>query len=183
MKSVERFFERLLWYSRFVVVVPVIASLLISFGVFFITTIDGIEILGRIVSYASPNITAEVRNGLRVETISIVVGIIDGYLFAAIMLIFSLGMYELFVSKIDLAEGSEFAGRMLLIRSLDDLKDRLAKVVLLILIVKFFQQALHLKYDSVVDLLMLALGIILVSGALYLSHHKADESKHVLPHE
>jgi hypothetical protein len=47
------------------------------------------------------------------------------------MLIFALGLYELFVSRIEIAEGSEFAERRLLIRSLDDLKDHLAKVVLL----------------------------------------------------
>ena len=67
-----------------------------------------------------------------------VVEVVDGYLLAAIMLIFALGLYELFVSRIEIAEGSEFAERLLLIRSLDDLKDRLAKVVLLILVVKFF---------------------------------------------
>jgi uncharacterized membrane protein YqhA len=43
---------------------------------------------------------------------------------------------------------------------------------LLILVVKFFQQALRLKYESPLDLLQLALGIVLVAGALFLGHRR-----------
>ena len=60
---------------------------------------------------------------------------------------------------------SEFAARLLLIRSL-------AKVILLMLIVKFFQYALRFKYDSPLELLYLAIAIALIGGALYLTGHK-----------
>jgi len=103
-----------------------------------------------------------------------VVEVVDGYLLATIMLIFALGLYELFVSRIEIAEGSEFASRLLLIRSLDDLKDRLTKVVLVILVVKFFEYALRLEFRTSLDLLWLALGIMLVSAALWLSHLKSN---------
>ena len=98
-----------------------------------------------------------------------IVKAVDGYLFAAILLIFALGLYELFVSKIERAENSDFAARLLRIRSIDDLKDRLAKVILLILVVKFFQQALEVKYASALDLLYLGLGILFVGAALFIS--------------
>jgi len=71
-----------------------------------------------------------------------------------------------------IAEGSEFASRLLLIRSLDDLKDRLAKVVLLILVVKFFEYALQLEIRTSLELLWLGLGVMLVAAALWLSHGK-----------
>jgi uncharacterized membrane protein YqhA len=103
-----------------------------------------------------------------------VVEVVDGYLLAAIMLIFALGLYELFVSRIEIAEGSEFAERLLLIRSLDDLKDRLAKVVLLILVVKFFEYAIALRIDRALDLLWLGLSIALVSAALVLGRGKSS---------
>jgi uncharacterized membrane protein YqhA len=57
----------------------------------------------------------------------------------------------------------------LLIESVDDLKDRLAKVVLLVLIVEFLQYALGARYTSALDLLYLAVGIALIGLALYLS--------------
>lgn len=169
MKSVESFFEALMWNSRMVVLLPVLLSLLLGFGLFIVTTVDALILTGDMLAYLDPGLSSDARGEQRLQTISDVVAVVDGYLLAAIMLIFALGLYELFINRIDRAEGSEFAARLLLIRSLDDLKDRLANVILLILIVKFFQQALNLKYKDTNDLLLLAAGIILVAGALFLS--------------
>ena len=69
----------------------------------------------------------------------------------------------------DPAERSGIASRLLLIRSLDDLKDRLGKVVLLVLVIRFFQQALALDLSSPLELLYLGGGILLVGAALYLT--------------
>ncbi len=169
MKPIERFFETLMWNSRLIILLPVLMSLLLALGLFLTTTIDALSLTTNMVSYADPELSEQERKDERLKIVSEVVAIVDGYLLAAIMLIFSLGLYELFVNKIDFAEGSEFAERLLLIRSLDDLKDRLANVILLILIVKFFQLALSTKYKDVLDLLYLAISVILIAGALYLS--------------
>ena len=59
---------------------------------------------------------------------------------------------------------------MLLIHSLDDLKNRLAKVILMILIVKFFEHAIAMHYDTPASLTYLAGGIALIGLALYLVH-------------
>jgi uncharacterized membrane protein YqhA len=80
-----------------------------------------------------------------------------------------MGLYELFISKIEVAENSELASRILLIRSIDDLKDRLAKVIFLVLIVKYFEYALHGSYTTPLELLQLAAGILLLAGALWLT--------------
>ena len=98
--------------------------------------------------------------------------IVDGYLFATILIIFALGLYELFISKIDAIENSPVAPRLLLIRSLDDLKERLAKVVFLILIVRYFEYALESTPSTPLDLLYLAIGIALIAIALYLTKEK-----------
>jgi uncharacterized membrane protein YqhA len=119
--------------------------------------------------YLNPALTEAERAALAVDKLADIVGIIDGYLIAAILFIFALGLYELFVNKIDVIEGSELGSRLLLIRNLDDLKDRLANMIVVILIVKFFQQALGLKYATPLDLLALAVGIVLLGAALYLT--------------
>ncbi|GIK39730.1 MAG: hypothetical protein BroJett011_35630 [Chloroflexota bacterium] len=172
MRQIEQLFEGALWQSRLVVIVAVTASVLVGVGVFYMTTVDTVIMLSHLPQYAYPSLTADARTALRLSLVAEVVAIVDGYLLAAIMLILALGLYELFVSKIGLAEGSEFAPRLLLIRSFDDLKDRLARVVLLILIVKFFQQAVQLKYTDTQDLLFLAVGIVLIGAAIYLSHKR-----------
>jgi uncharacterized membrane protein YqhA len=170
MKKVEKIFETLLWDSRFVVIFAVIASLLTALAMFFMATVDAWYMLSHLLEYASPALDAASRYALRSATITHVVEIIDGYLLATVLLIFSLGLYELFISKIDMAEGSETSSNVLLINSLDDLKARLAKVILMILIVKFFEHAISLSFDTPVSLLYLAGGIALLGLALYLSH-------------
>ena len=97
---------------------------------------------------------------------------IDGYLLAAILLIFALGLYELFISKIDIARDSDAGPSLLQIRSVDDLKDRIAKVVLLVLVIEFFQHALRVKYERPLDLLHLGVGLLFVAAALFLSNWK-----------
>ena len=173
MGQVGAFFERLLWQSRLLVLVAVVASLATAVGVLFIATVDVVYLIRDIARYGGVGgLDTAARTTLRVDAIGQIVDVVDLYLLAGVMIIFALGLYELFVSRIDVAEQSEFAGRLLLIRSLDDLKDRLAKVILLMLIVKFFQYALRFKYDSPLELLYLAIGIALIGGALYLTGHK-----------
>lgn len=170
MKRYERIFEGLLWDSRFVVIFAVVASLFSALAMFYMATVDAYFMLSHLVDYASPALDTAARYALRSTTITHVVEIVDGYLLATVLLIFSLGLYELFISKIDMAQGSETSSNVLLINSLDDLKNRLAKVILMILIVKFFENAISMNFDSPMSLLMLAGGISLLGLALYLSH-------------
>lgn len=60
--------------------------------------------------------------------------------------------------------------RILLIKSLDDLKDRLAKVILMILIVSFFKNVVHTQFDNPLDILYLGFGILMVALALYFTN-------------
>ncbi len=164
----EKAFESILWNSRFVVLIAVVASLITAFAIFYLTAIDVYYTIAHLANYhALPD--AE-RALLKSQTIAHVVGSVDGFLLGAIMLIFALGLYELFISKIDVAGTKHGASNILFINSLDELKDRLAKVIVLILIVMFFEQAIFLKPKESMDLLYYALSILLVSGSLYLSH-------------
>ncbi len=170
MKKVEKIFETLLWDSRFVVIFAVIASLLSALAMFFMATVDAWYMMSHLLEYASPALDSAARYALRSTTITHVVEIVDGYLLATVLLIFALGLYELFISKIDMAEAHETSSNVLLISSLDDLKNRLAKVILMILIVKFFEHAIGLNFNSPQALLYLAGGISLLGLALFLSH-------------
>jgi len=176
MKQLEKLFEGILWDSRFAVIFAVIASLLTAMAVFYMATVDAYYMLSHLLEYASPSLDVAARSALRSETITHVVEIVDGYLLATVLLIFALGLYELFISKIDLAEGSETSSNVLLINSLDDLKARLAKVILMILIVKFFEHAIGLSFETPMDLLYLSGGIALIGLALYLSHAAEQHS-------
>ncbi|MET0105837.1 MAG: YqhA family protein [Sedimenticola sp.] len=166
----ERFFEGFLWNSRLIVLSGVIASLIGSVALFYMATVDAFYMVSHLTHYASPELDMQARAALRGETVTHVVEIVDGYLLATFLLIFSLGLYELFISKIDLAEGAENASQVLMIHSLDGLKERLAKVVLMILVVRYFEYALGMHFNTPLELLMFAGGIALLGAALYLSH-------------
>jgi uncharacterized membrane protein YqhA len=170
MLRIQSIFEHLLWNSRFVVLTAVVATLLGGMAMFLIATIDAYELLVHVYRYATMHLEGEARVTMRSESIAHIVELIDGYLLGTVMLIFSLGLYELFISKIDPAESSERGSKVLLIHSLDDLKSRLGQVVLMILIVRFFERALVIPFESALEGLFMGASIALIGLALYLSH-------------
>lgn len=170
MKFLEWFFEGSLWNSRFVILTAVVGSLFAGFAIFYMATVDVVYLVSHILHYADPDMAIDARKVLHDETITHIVEVVDGYLLATVMLIFSLGMYELFISDIDEAHGSKASSKILVIENLDDLKARLAKVIIMILIVTLFESALKQKMESPLDLLYLGGSIALIGLALYLTH-------------
>lgn len=174
MKGVARAFEWLLWNSRFVVVVAVVASVVSGLALFYLATVDVVYLVKHLAPYASSDLADGARAALRASTVTHIVEVVDGYLLALVMLIFGLGMYELFVSDIELAQESRASNRILVIESLDDLKSRLAKVIIMILIVRLFENAVTLEVKTTLDLLYFGGAIALIGLALFLSH-RAEE--------
>ena len=174
MNFLDKVFEPLIWRSRFAVLFAVVFSLGASLLMFYMATVDAIYMIGHALHYYSPELEGAARAELRAVTVTHVVEIVDGYLLAAVMLIFALGLYELFISEIDVAkqgtDGQKISSNVLMITSLDDLKTRLAKVILMILIVRFFEQAIGLEFHGALDLLMFAGGVALLGLALFLAH-------------
>lgn len=189
MKFIESIFEGGLWNSRFVILAAVLGSLFAGFAIFYMATVDVWNLVMHVVHYGDAGMTDEVRKALHDSTVSHIVEVVDGYLLATVMLIFSLGLYELFISDIDQAHGSKASSKILVIENLDDLKGRLAKVILMILIVTLFEEALNLKIQNPLDLLYLGASIALVALSLYLSHaaeavgHAGHEEKDETEHE
>lgn len=170
MKTVESIFERILWSTRFVVLVAVVSSLVSSLVLFYMATSDVWDLTVHAAGYAFRGLDEAARLDLRNQTVTHVVEVVDGYLLATFLLIFGFGLYELFISDIDIAKGEKAASKILVIETLDDLKARLAKVVLMILIVRIFEQVLHLKVSSALELLMVAGCLVGIGLALWLSH-------------
>lgn len=165
--AVERLFESLLFNSRLIVLIAVLGALVAAVCMFLR---GGWAILKGIASFFfhhSPNAPAEEVPVMVVQFI----GAVDNFLFAMVLLIFSMGIYELFVSRIDPASRTpESRPNWLRITSLEDLKSYLGKVVLMILIVNLFEQSFHLRYETPVDLLSLGGSIVLVALSLFLTH-------------
>ncbi len=165
MNFLERIFEAFLWRSRLMVLFAVIFSLIAAFGMFIVASIEIYEPIHKLFINHF-HVSSEDHEKL----VGSIVGAIDLFLIATVLIIFSLGLYELFISKIDEAENDEKSSRILAIHSLDDLKEKLAKVVLMVLIVTFFKYAIHIKYETPLETLYLAVGVLMLALALYFSH-------------
>jgi uncharacterized membrane protein YqhA len=176
LKFIETLLEGSLWNSRFVIFLAVLGSLFASFAIFYMATVDVVVLLQHMFHYADADMTDVARKALHDSTVSHIVEVVDGYLLAVVLLIFSLGLYELFISDIDQAHGSRASSKILVINSLDDLKSRLAKVILMIMIVTLFEEAINMHVTQPIDLIYMGGSIALIALALYWSH--AAEGKH-----
>jgi uncharacterized membrane protein YqhA len=177
MYSLKRAFEKVLWNSRFVVLFAVITSVLAGVVLFCVIGLESLRILASLVRSADPTMALEQREAILRQGILREIALIDGYLLGAFMFIFGFGVYELFLADFEEARSSEASGRILRIKSLDDLKTRLGKVILIIFIVEIFKDAFNIKADSPLDLLYVAATIALIGLALYLTRGSESEKK------
>jgi uncharacterized membrane protein YqhA len=161
----ERLFESSLWGSRFIVILAVIFGLIGALLLFLVASIDIYDtakfVLNTYMTHAHPEHFHE-------DVVGGIIGAVDLYLIGVVMLLFSFGLYELFISDIDAArtkEGEE--SKILAIHSLDQLKDKISKVIVMVLVVGFFQRVSHTQYDGALDMLYFAISITAVAVGLF----------------
>jgi len=176
-KLIEAVIERLLWESRFMVFFAVISSVVAAFILVLIGTYDiYIVVKDALHMFSSKEYFKEFHK----EAIKHIVSAVDVYLISTVLLIFGLGLYELFISKIDPMENDTRSSKILVVHTLDQLKEKLAKVILMVLIVTFFKYAIEFKYDDIKNLLFLSVGVFLISLSIYFMHkgHGKEEDNH-----
>ena len=176
-KLVERVVERLLWESRFMIFLAVIASVLAAFVLVLIGTYDIYIVIEEAFHMFS---SKEYFQEFHKEAIKHIVSAVDVYLIATVLLIFGLGLYELFISKIDAMEKDTRSSKILVVHTLDQLKEKLAKVILMVLIVTFFKYAIEFKYEDIKNLLFLSIGVFLIALSIYFMHkgHGEEHNEH-----
>jgi len=162
----EKIFESTLWSSRFITLTAVIFSILAAFALFFVASADLYHVLVTTYQYFFAGIHPE---NFHEDIVAEIIGAIDLYLIAVVLLIFGFGIYELFISDIDVAKDSG-GEKILYVSSLDELKDKIGKVIVMVLVVSFFQRVLHAEYKGALEMLYLSLSILALSLGLYFLH-------------
>ena len=71
MSFIKRWFERLLWNSRFVVLVAVVASIVAGFALFYLATVDVVYLVKHLAPYASSALSDGARAALRASTVTL----------------------------------------------------------------------------------------------------------------
>ncbi|MGI8934260.1 MAG: YqhA family protein [Phormidesmis sp.] len=170
-RKLEKAFETTIWNFRFFVLLPVIFSLLGAIRFFMIGTLDIWAGLRLKFDITDPE--GEVTN----QIVSYVIGGVDYYLIGIVLLIFSYGIYELFISKIDVR--FEDDTNILQSETLEELKGKLVQVIVVALIVSLFKKMLGIEISRASDFVYVALTIFLISVSSYLLqlHHKPAHRK------
>lgn len=171
---IEKLFENGLWSSRFIIILAVVFGLVGAVLLFAIASFDifntAVYVINTYATHAHPEHFHE-------EVVGGIIGAVDLYLIGVVMIIFSFGLYELFISDIDPAKdehGKE--NQLLAVHSLDQLKDKISKVIVMVLVVGFFQKVGHTEFNGAMELFYLALSITAVAVGLYflskVGHHE-----------
>jgi len=163
----ENKFEKFLWNFRYITVLAVILSILSAFTLIVIASWDIIEA----VIFYNPLFDTSISSNN--ELLFKLISAIDLFLIGIVLLIFGFGIYELFVSEIDFAN-AKFSESTLKIRDLDQLKNKIIKVIIIVLIVKFFEKVLKFSenFTTPMDILYFGLSILSICVGYYLINRK-----------
>jgi len=162
---IEKIFEQGLWNSRFIILLAVVFGLLGAVLLFIVASVDVFSttmyVFSTYMNHAHPEHFHE-------KVVSGIIGAVDLYLIGVVMLIFSFGLYELFISDIDTAKSNDGEdNKVLVIHSLDQLKDKISKVIVMVLVVGFFQKISLTEFNGALDMLYFALSITAISVGLF----------------
>ena len=161
----EKTFESGLWATRFMVLLAVIFGLIGATVLFIVASFDIYETASYVLTTYMTHTHPE---GFHENVVGGIIGAVDLYLIGVVMLLFAFGLYELFISDIDVAKSEEGCeSKILTIRTLDQLKDKISKVIVMVLVVGFFQKVGHTTYTGALDMLYFALSITAVAVGLY----------------
>lgn len=133
--------------SKYLALVGVIALLLAAVAAFAWGTLKTVDTVSLVISSLGRD------KAITVELIEIV----DSFLIATALLIFSVSLYELFIDKLNLPE-------WMLAHDLHELKTKLSSMVVLVMAVKFLEKLLDVK--DAASLLQIGAAITLMSAVL-----------------
>ncbi len=161
--TIERIFEKLLWSTRYTVILAVIFSVLGSIALFVLGSYEIMETLFS----KLPDLLSGKTNDHSTLLYKLIAAV-DLYLISVVLLIFGFGLYELFISKIDIARRDESV-TILEIENLEELKNKIIKVIIMVLIVSFFERILRIsgKFTDPIDMAYFALSILGLSLGVY----------------
>jgi len=169
-RKLELFFEALIWNFRFFIIAPVIFSLLSALRLIMIGTLD---------IWAGLTLTLDPKDPegiMTIKTVTYIIGGVDYYLIGIVLLIFAFGIYELFISEIEIKHQDDSS--ILQSASLEELKGKLVNVIVVALIVSLFKQMLSIEIGKLSDVIYISLAILLISISQYLLH-----LSHTKPHK
>ena len=152
----HKHFEPAFFNMRYIIIIPVFITFIGAFILFIIGTLE-----------AWNSITLFVKADYEGSQFSLILGI-DAFLLGLVLLIFSYGIYDLFLSKIDFADRPSVRPNWMRFKNIGELKIILAQVILIILTINFFELVFieMNKPESFQEFMIIPVGIFLIAMGL-----------------
>jgi len=139
--------RKLLEKSNYLVLIAVFSSLLASVAAFVWGAVKSVKVIIDII----------INIGSEANFIVPLIEVMDIFLIATVLFIFSLGMYELFIGKLSLPQ-------WLVIKNLHDLKVKLSSVVIMVMGIHFLKHLV--EWQDPQGTLLFGISVTVVSAAL-----------------
>lgn len=139
--------SKLLEKSRYLAIIGVLGLLVAALAAFAWGTLQTVQTVALVVQSLGAD------KGITVALLQIV----DSFLIATTLLIFSVSLYELFIGDLPMPE-------WMVAHSLHDLKTKLSSMIVMVMAVKFVEKLVEVKNYG--DILYFGAAITLVSAAL-----------------
>jgi len=162
----EKRFESILWSSRLLLIFGVICCVITAATLILLGCVEVFHLLQGMYAYLITHSPEVSRDTL----VLIVIEILDTFLLSSILFIFAFGLYELFISSIE--ESNKHQSKAFQISSIDELKAKLGKVIVMILVIKMFAYLVEIKPTNIIELLYMSIIVLLVAVSLWLGHAK-----------
>lgn len=158
-EGLDEYFEPIFFELRYAILVPVLVGFFASLVMFAIGTYH--------VFNASTAIFLNGNFSSSAVTLPIIKAL-DAYLVGIILIIFSFGVYDFFISELEPAETAGLRPDWFKFDSTGDLKNKLIEVVLVILAIKFFEQMVaHVKDINKIEMyLVIPVGAAILAISL-----------------
>jgi len=151
----EEKIENTLWGSRFIVLVPVLVSLLMFIMLVIWIVLKLYKLIFEFVNHWFTEVL-----------LWWIISILDVSLLAVIILIFAWWIYELFVDEIDTDDNHKTKAKILMVKDIDELKEKIWKVIIILLIVWLFKHMLLMEPKTQLEMVYSAWIILIMAIAL-----------------
>lgn len=149
--------ERFLWWVRYLILFPVVFLV--------IALVYLIILMGERLRDATGNLLYK-NNPF--EVLTYLIDIVDFTLIAVIILLILWWVYELFIRPMTIDVASQVNADRILIHDIDELKQKLWKVIIISWVVHIFKQVLVFHVERGIDLIYAWSTILLLALALFL---------------
>ena len=154
-------FEKFMRGSKYFILIAIFTSILSSIFLFLWSLEEFIISLSYVFEITSK------------ELIVKIITTMDIFLLGIISLIFGWSLYELYIRNPNKnCPEKNKVGKSLIVYSLDELKEKLSKVIIIMLVITFFKYAMYFEYENIYQLLALSISIFFIGLTIYFTKDK-----------